>query len=159
MPQSSMLDAPSGADRSSRRWLLRRVGAALAGVMAAVYYLIGAEVITVAEATAEAGEEEIDIGVFGVGAGTIFLVGALLLLLVDRRPIWAVGAALQVLIFVMYLAVSSDREPAFEPWGIALRAVEIPLLAVLVYLAVTPSDDTARSAPVPDQVPGSVSPR
>jgi hypothetical protein len=131
-----------GSGRPAQRRLARQVGAALAGVMALVYYLVGAGVITVAEAV----EGEMDIVVFGVGAGTIFLVGAALLLTVDRRPVWAVGAVLQVLIMAMYLAVSADRTPAFEAWGIGLRLVQVVLLAVLVYLAVTPSRAVTQSA-------------
>ena len=39
-----------------------------------------------------------------------------------------------------YIAVAPDRTPAFEPWGITLRIVQVPLLIALLYLAVRPSE-------------------
>lgn len=124
-------------DSPERRWLLRRVGAALAASMAAVYLLIAAGVVTVGESRSGSDQGEMDMVTFGVGAATIFLVGAALLLLVDRRVLWMVGSLLQLLVIGMYLAVSVDREPAFELWGVGLRVVQVALLGVLVVLAAT----------------------
>jgi len=112
------------------RRAIRRTAAGLCGVIAIVYLAIAADATSI-EAT-----EEISLVVFGVGAASIFLVGAALLLTLDRRLLWAAGAALQLMIGAMYVAVSSDRTPAFEAWGIGLRVLQVPLLVLLVLLAV-----------------------
>lgn len=98
--------------------------------MAAVYLAIAAGVTSI-EPT-----EEMSLVAFGVGAASIFLIGAALLLAVDNRVLWAVGAAMQLMIGAMYVAVSTDRAPTFEVWGITLRVLQIPLFALLVVLAV-----------------------
>jgi uncharacterized protein len=126
----------------SRRRRLRRIGALLCAGIAAVYLLIGAEVVTVAEPSADAG----DITTFGVGAAAIFLVGAVLLLTVDLRVVWALGAVLQVVVIGMYLAQGSDRTPSFEAWGLSLRIPQLALLGILTYLALRPAPAGARSS-------------
>jgi hypothetical protein len=112
---------------------VRYAAAALAATMAGIYYLIGLGVLDVGGST----DPEAATGMFAFGAmaGTGFLVGAILLAFFDRRILWILGAVLQVLVFAMYIAVSSTREPPFELWGIALRLLQIPLFAALVYLA------------------------
>lgn len=112
------------------RRLLRRCAAGLCLVMAAVYLLIAAGVSGI-EST-----EEMSIVTFGVGAASIFVVGAVLLLALDNRVLWGLGAAMQVMMAVMYLAVSSDRSPAFEAWGIGLRVLQLVLFVLLVLLTV-----------------------
>jgi uncharacterized protein len=124
---------------------LRRLAAALCAGIAGVYVLIGLEVVQVGEQADGSG----DIRVFGFGAAAIFLVGMALLLRTDRRLLWGIGAALQVMIIAMYLAVSVDREPAFEAWGVALRAPQLVLLGLLVYLALRPTE--AQAEEVVDQ--------
>ncbi|MCC5952874.1 MAG: hypothetical protein JJU45_12360 [Acidimicrobiia bacterium] len=114
------------------RHALRRTAAAICGMMAAGYLAIAAGVAGM-EST-----EDMNIVVFGIGAASIFLVGAALLLALDKRPLWAFGAVMQVMIAAMYLAVSSDRDPAFEAWGIGLRVLQVLLLVLLVLLAVRP---------------------
>jgi hypothetical protein len=37
----------------------------------------------------------------------------------------------------MYFSLASKRNPHFEMWGIVIRVVQFPLLASLIYLAVT----------------------
>jgi hypothetical protein len=129
-----------------RRWTVRRAAAALCALIATVYVLIGLEVVTVVEES----EEAVDILAFGLGAASIFVVGAALLLAVDRRPVWFVGAALQVMIIAMYVSVGAERTPAFEAWGIALRVMQLVLLAALVYLATRPRADQVRGPAVAD---------
>jgi hypothetical protein len=133
-------DTPRQPRPDQRRWAVRRAAAGLCGVIAAVYVLIGLEVVTVVEET----EEEVDMVVFGLGAASIFLVGAALLLTVDRRAVWFAGAALQVMVIAMYISVGAERTPAFEAWGISLRVMQLVLLAALVYLASRPLDDRAQ---------------
>lgn len=117
----------------SRRGI-RLVGAAAATVMAGIYYLIGLGVLQVVDPGTTTGEAP-DMLVFGAGAGTLFLVGAILLATMDRRLLWVVGAVLQVFVATMYVVVSQQRAPAFELWGITLRVLQVPLFAALVYLA------------------------
>jgi hypothetical protein len=123
-----------------------RYGAALvATAMAAIYILIGLDVIQVVDAQPGG----TDLFGFGMSAAALFGVGAILLVALDRRPLWAIGAVLQVLVAVMYVAVSVDRSPPFEPWGIALRVLQLPLFAALVYLALRPS---SASTPVRSRI-------
>ncbi|MFP3906563.1 MAG: CoA-binding protein [Acidimicrobiales bacterium] len=131
--------------RLSLRWL----GALICAGVAGVYALIGLEVVTVAEESEAGG----DIAVFGFGAAAIFLVGAVLLLTVDRKPVWVVGAVLQVMIIAMYFAVGGDRTPSFEAWGLGLRVPQLALLAILVALVLRPARSSAgEGAVAPDVV-------
>ena len=116
------------------RRTVRYVGAAAAAAMAAIYYLIGIGVLKVVDPGATTGDTP-DMLVFGAGAGTMFLVGAILLFGTDRRLLWVGGAVLQVLVAAMYVAVSPSRTPQFELWGITLRLIQVPLFAALLYLA------------------------
>lgn len=117
----------------SRR-TIRLIGALAAAAMAAIYYLIGLGVIQVVDPAATVGDAP-DMLVFGGAAGTLFLVGAILLAFTDVRALWIVGAILQVLVAVMYVTVAQTRTPAFEVWGITLRVIQVPLFAALLYLA------------------------
>jgi len=116
------------------RHTIRLGAAALAAVMAAVYYLIGLNVLHVVEGAQDDPQAML---AFGVPAGTMFLIGAVLLTTQDRRILWIVGACLQVLVFAMYISVAPTRTPAYEIWGITLRAIEIPLAIALAWLALT----------------------
>ena len=112
-----------------------RLGAAvLAAAMAGIYYLIGVGVLHVVEGAQDDPQAML---AFGVPAGTMFLLGAVLLATQDRRVLWVVGAVLQVLVFAMYIQVAPTRTPSYETWGIALRVIEIPLAAALAWLALT----------------------
>jgi hypothetical protein len=125
---------------NTNRRTIRLGAAGLAGAMAIIYFLIGAGVLDVGRANgADAGF----LVVFGASAGGAFLLGAVLLLAFDRRWLWILGTALQVFVMVGYLAISADRTPAFEIWGITLRVIQVPLLAALVYLAIRPADEHA----------------
>jgi hypothetical protein len=121
------------------RAMVRHAGAATAAIMAVIYFLIGAGVVQVVTPNEDPGF----LLVFGASAGGAFLLGALLLMRFDRRWLWIVGAAFQVFVFAGYVAAAADRTPAFEPWGIALRIVQVPLLIALLYLAAAPSGQRA----------------
>jgi len=125
-----------------KRQTIRLGAAALAAAMAAVYFLIGVGVLTVVDG--QAGDPSM-LG-FGASAGALFLVGAILLFEFDRRWLWIVGALLQIFVAAMYVAVSPERTPAFEVWGITLRVIQVPLFAALVYLALRPT------APQPERI-------
>ncbi len=117
-------------------------GAAIAIAMAAIYVLIGLNVLRVVDA-----QGGTDLLGFGAAAAALFGTGAVLLLLLDRRPLWVIGAILQVLVAAMYVAVAPSREPSFEVWGTTLRILQIPLFAALVYLALhVPVPNTASRA-------------
>jgi len=108
-----------------------------------VYALIGMGVARVVEDAAGAG---VSLAVFGAMAGTAFLLGAALLVALDNRPAWLVGAAFQLFASVAYVDVAPQRTPAYEPWGIGLKVAQAALLVLLVYLALTPAHRRARSA-------------
>jgi hypothetical protein len=116
------------------RTTIRHAGAVVAAVMAVMYFLIGAGILQVVTPNEDPGF----LFVFGAGAGGAFLLGALLLMRFDRRWLWMLGAAFQVFVYWGYFSVAPDRTPAFEPWGITLRIVQVPLLIALLYLAVRP---------------------
>ena len=118
------------------RLQVRYVGALAAGAMAGIYYLIGLGVLDIGGSTSG---EMVDLGVFGGGAGTAFLVLALVFLFTDRRWIWALAFVFQLAVYAIYVAASGGREPAFETWGITLRVIQIPVVVALGYLILTPA--------------------
>jgi hypothetical protein len=77
-------------------------------------------------------------------ASALFTVLAVLLLRVAQRWVWIAGAALQVLLILMYLLVAADRTPAFEAWGIAVKLLQIGLLAAFGALVVDAGRGAAR---------------
>jgi hypothetical protein len=117
--------------RVDRRRTVRSVATGLAGLTALLYYLIGFQVVTVLE-------NPEDQAVFGMIAGTAFLAGALVIWFFDRRVLMGLGAVAQALIILMYFNLAPEREPSYEPWGIAIRVVQVSLFAALTYLAVRP---------------------
>jgi hypothetical protein len=77
-------------------------------------------------------------------AAALFTVLAVLLLRVAQRWVWIAGAALQVLLILMYLLVAADRTPAFEAWGIAVKLLQIGLLAAFGALVAAAGRGAAR---------------
>jgi hypothetical protein len=106
---------------------LGRAAAGLALLVALAYLLIFVGVLSVGEAT------DGELGILGFAAG-VFAVIAGLLWRVGSRVLWATVAVLQVLVIAAYVAISSDREPPFEVWGVSIRIVQVALLATLVVL-------------------------
>lgn len=120
------------SDSTDRRGFRRRVryfAAGMAAVAAALYFLIGFQVVTVID-------KPEDQAAFAIPAGIGFALAALVILLTDRKVVWVTGGIVQALIIVMYFSLSSQRVPAFEGWGISIRVAQILLLAALGYLAV-----------------------
>ena len=124
-----------------RRILVRRVAAGLSAVTAGLYLLVGLEILPVVETPSAAAPDMLG---FGLSAGLAFAVGTGLLLLLDRRPLWVLGAILQVLVIVMYVQVAPQRTPPFETWGVVIKIIQAAILATLLYLVVRPT------APAPD---------
>lgn len=128
------------------RRTIRYAAALIAAAMASIYVLIGLGVVKVVD------DQPVGADLFGFGmaAAALFATGAVLLVAFDRRALWVLGAILQVGVAVLYVAVSVQRDPPFEVWGVTLRALQVPLFAALVYLAVRPrSEATAWSTRVP----------
>lgn len=82
-------------------------------------------------------------------AGALFAALAVTLVVLPRPIVFAAGAALQVLVLVLYVAVAPNRDPAFEPWGMAIEALELLLLIGYLRL-LTLSRDSAGRAPGPE---------
>lgn len=117
---------------AGRRLVARLVAAGLAVVVALLYALIASGLVTVLEGRTAARDQL----AFATPAAAVYLVGAVLLLRYDQRRLWVLSALLQVAVITQYLNLASEREPAFEPWGIAIRVVQAALFAVLVLLAI-----------------------
>ena len=115
---------------------VRYAAAVLAGATAVLYVLIATSAISVIDAGAVADARHDQLA-FATPAAIAYALGAILLLIprVDRRILWVLGALLQVGVITIYFSVAPDREPSFEPWGIAIRLVQVLLLATLVVLA------------------------
>jgi hypothetical protein len=115
------------ADRTTRPAVYLAAGFCL--LIAAVYLMIGLRVVTVIQPSD-------DQPAFGFIAAAAFVGFAVLLLAVRRRIVWIALAAVQVLVAFTYFDLAAERVPAFEPWGIALRILQIPVLVALGYLII-----------------------
>jgi hypothetical protein len=130
-------------DAGTRR-RIRYAAAALAALTAALYVLIATSTVSVIDPAGVADARH-DQFAFATPAAIAYALGAVLLLVprFDRRILWALGALLQLGVIFMYVSVAPDREPSFEPWGIAIRVVQLLLLTALVVL-VADEPDRAR---------------
>ncbi len=108
----------------------RYLAAAMAGVAAVIYLLIGAGVLQVVDG------DQSGMATFGFAAASGFVLGVILLLAWKHPLVWVLGALLQIIVIVMYFAVGPDRTPHYEVWGLALRIPQVLILASLVYLTV-----------------------
>jgi hypothetical protein len=115
---------------------MRRIELFAAGVAAAtaiIYFLIGFEVLAIGQ---PADGSAPDILVFGLLSGAAFLLVAGLLLAVRRRWAWIAIAVFDALTIVAYFAVAEVRDPPFETWGLLIKALQVVLMAAVVYLIV-----------------------
>jgi hypothetical protein len=113
------------------RAAVRHTAALLAGFVALIYLLIGMQVMTVIDNPA-------DQAAFALPAAVVFGGLACLLAVTDRRAVWAAAAVFVGLVILMYFGVAPRRSPQYETWGIVLRLLQLPLVALLGYLAVRP---------------------
>jgi hypothetical protein len=120
---------------SGRRRTVRYVASAASIVTALLYFGIGIGLLIVVDETSADAPGMFE---FGASAGAAFVVGALLLLTLDRRVLWVLGALLQVGVIVMYVAVGPQRTPSFELWGLLIKAFQVVILGALLYLIVRP---------------------
>lgn len=125
-------------ERRTQRRALRFVAAGLSVLTAVLYLLIGLNLVDLP------GIGSGDQAAFAIPAAIVFIGGAVVAMRYDKRWLWIIGAAGLTLIVLMYFNVSSERDPAYEIWGILIRVVQIPLLVVLAYLALKPQSDDER---------------
>lgn len=143
-PTPNELERRRPARAAGSRRLVRYLAAALSAACALVYFMIGFGIIEVVDAVP--GDEPFLL-FFGVSAGLAFWLGALLLVVVDRRWVWIAGAAVQVLGIVTYVQKAETRTPPFEVWGVLLKIAEALILGALAYLVLRPSPAGAESPP------------
>lgn len=128
--------------RAGRRRTIRLGTAAASALVAALYALIGIGVLSVA---IESSADSPPLLMFGLFAGAAFALGAILLVALDRRFLWILGALLQVGVIVMYVNVAPQRTPQFELWGITIKILQVLILGALAYLVITPAEAEARA--------------
>lgn len=100
----------------------------LAAGVAVLYFIVGFEIVDVFPAAAATTGPIVPL----VVAGTLFGVLALFLALRPRAGVMLAGAGLQVLVLLGYVLVAAERDPAFEAWGLTIKALQVVLLAMLV---------------------------
>lgn len=130
-----------------RTWM-RYVAAALSGVIGVTYLVL---LLLVARAEAVPGAADGTTYGAYLFLAVPYLAGAWLLVHVDRRALWAVGAAVQVLVlalFVMFgigmlgpgvFEYEALRGLRMEIWAAGITSAEVILLGLLCYLAFTPA--------------------
>lgn len=115
-------------EAAPRRRIIRYSAAVMAAAAAVIYFMIGFNVVSVIETPSDQ--------VFGIPAGVAYALGAVLLVVMNRRIVWILGALLQVFVISTYFQYASQRTPAYEIWGIVLRVVQALILIALAYLAI-----------------------
>ena len=118
---------------------LRYFAVLISTLIAGIYFLIGFNVISVLNIPTDQ--------TFGLAAGLAYVLGVVLLLAFDHRLVWILGAILQVFVIYTYIKFASQRTPAFEIWGILLRAAQLLILLALTYLAVRVPGSTVANSP------------
>lgn len=113
---------------------LVRTGAIVASAAAALLYLLIALGFLSVGRSIEAGTT--DLFAFGALLATVFVVIAAALWRFETRAVWGAIAVVQVVVLIGYVAVSGVREPAFETWGLLIKACQAGVLAATAYLIV-----------------------
>lgn len=143
------VSAPSSpADRPAS---LRYLAAAVSGGVAVLYLVLMRLV-----ADAEADEPENTYGAYLFLALT-YVVGAVLLVIVNRRAVWVIGAVVQVLVIVLFVMFGAGafgpgqgvfdyealNDLPMEWWAATITVSELVLLGLLCYLALASGDTRA----------------
>jgi hypothetical protein len=137
-PRSNTLDR-----EPAHRVRVLRLSVALAAFAAASYVLIGQHVLAVGNL--QTAEQPATI--IYVAAGS-YLLGGLLILL-RRRWLWMIGAAINALVMLFFVAVYLDRPAVlFSPGGLVSKAAQLLLEVGLIYLIIT---DWRRTRQRPDK--------
>ena len=120
---------PTEYDDNRRIHRLRGAAIALSAACAVIYLIIGSQLVTVVEG--DPGGQT----AFGLTAAVGFGIGTVVLWRFDGRRVWMLGAIGVAFVVFTYFDLASERVPAFEFWGLVLRGLQIPLIAILVILA------------------------
>ncbi len=120
----SLVEQPTPQGRRA----IRYTAAAIAAGCAIVYFAIGAGLIYPPN-----GKESFLL-VFGLSAGSMFVLGAALLAWTDRRAVLVLGALFQAFAIVAYFQVAPQRDPQFEIWGLSLKIAQAAILLALLDL-------------------------
>jgi hypothetical protein len=130
----------------NRRVRARRLAGTLCGIVALLYLIL---LLLVADA--ESGATENTYGAY-LFLAVPYLIGAGLLVAVDRRDLWVAGAAVQVMVIVLFVMFGAGTfgpgqgvfdYDALSPlhmelWAAVITGAEVVLLGLLSYLAFTP---------------------
>ena len=133
------LTHPSEAGRRRTRY----AAAALSGVIGVLYLVL---LYLVADAEADAQENTFGAYLF---LAVPYVAGAVLLLLVDRRVLWLVGAGVQVAVVALFVMFGAGAfgpgqgvfdydalsDLPMEAWAAVVTGGEVVLLGLLLYLA------------------------
>ena len=144
---------------SDRRTMIRHLAATLCGIAALLYLVLFFLV-----KDAESGAPENTYGAY-LFLAVPYLIGAALMVIMDRRELWIVGAAAQVVVIVLFVMFGAGAlgpgQGVFDYaalsglhmdlWAVLITGVEACLLGLLIYLALTwqrvPHDDSRRPLP------------
>lgn len=112
---------------------LRRLAIATSVLTAALYLLVGFELLYVGESTSGA-----DPGLLGFGlmVGGTFAASAVLLAVIERRWVWIAVTALNAIVIVGYFAMAGARTPPFEWPGLLIKAVQLVTLVATALLTI-----------------------
>ena len=105
------------------------IGASL--VAAALYVLIGFQVVSIGQA-ASGGTPDL-LG-FGLAAGGFFAALALVLVFAQGRLVWVPVAIADLAVIAAYFAMGNLRDPQFEVWGLSVKAAQLVMFGALAYL-------------------------
>jgi F0F1-type ATP synthase assembly protein I len=108
--------------------LIRDAVAALAALLGIAYIMVALQVVHVSDA---AGKTSPFVPM--AAAGIAFFIGAALMLS-DRRIVYVLGAAVQVVVLIGYFAVAPSRDPHYETIGLLMKVVQVVMLGLLAYL-------------------------
>jgi hypothetical protein len=139
---------PAPEQTDGRRRTVRVAAASLSGVLGVLYL-----VLLLLVRDAESGEPENTFGAY-LFLGILYLAGAGLLAGLDRRPVWVVGAVVQVGVIVLFgmfgAGLFGPGQGVFDYeavsglhmawWAAGITGAQVLLLGLLSYLALAPAD-------------------
>lgn len=111
--------------------LARYTAVAASAVAAALYVLIGFQVLYIGQ-SAQGGTPDL-LG-FGLAAGGFFAAVAILLAFAQGRLVWVPVAVADLAVVIAYFAMANLRDPQFEIWGLTVKAVQLVMFGALAYL-------------------------
>jgi nicotinamide riboside transporter PnuC len=108
---------------------VRYLSMALSGATGVLYLLVGLGV-------SASGDVQDDRARILLAAAVVFFILAACLPVLNRRYVYALGAAVQVVCIVGYFVIAPSRMPHYEEWGIIIKILQFLLLGSLIYLVV-----------------------